>query len=166
MPSRRKTLEELLDDLDTEKQSLENEGLPMLTEEYNRHEAARNFLRRNSALDENDERVVEKRRIMNQFKESYNKILKMKNLERRIARLRVSQNNISTTQENTQVIVKKCASCQRKEYDTIHSEYNLSYHSIPVSEIKKFATFKYVKTDNCSGQQRFVLCTQLTQHKQ
>ena len=144
MPLRTKTLEKLLDNPDTVNQSLENDGLRILTEEFNRHEAARLFLRRNCYLDENDEHVVERRRIMIQYKDSYNKILRMKNLEKRIARLRVSQENIATTQQNLQVIVNKCANCQRKDYDTIHFENKLPYHSVPVSEIKKIATFQYV----------------------
>ena len=82
MPNRRKTLEELLADLDTMKRSLENEGMPMLTEEFSHYEAAKIFLNRHRNVDENDDRVTERRRIMNQCKDSFNKIKRMINLEK------------------------------------------------------------------------------------
>ena len=160
MPLRRKTLDELLDNLDTVKRSLENESLLTLTEEFNLYEVAKRFLNQHHDLDKYDERVIDRGIIMYQYNDSYIKIKRMKNLDKWIARLRVSQDNVTSTQQNTQVPVNKCANCQRKDYNTIYLEYKLSHHSVPVSEIKKSATFEFVKTDNCSRQQRFVLCTQ------
>ena len=127
MVRRTKSLEELIMDLNQLKASYQHQNLDMneIKRQHDEFKKAKMYIKRNKDLNNNHHRILQSNQVIIQNKEYYLKYMKSENLNRRI-------NKIRQTNQQTNQPVNQCANCKRCNKDGLHPKYlRASYDDIP-----------------------------------
>ena len=159
MVRRTKSLEEIIIDLNQLKVSYQHQNLDMneIKRQYDEYRNAKQYIKRNKDLNINHPIILQKNQIITQNKESYLKYNRILNIERKINKMR------QTNQQANQP-VNQCANCKRCNKEGVHPRYLLTLISISSSNIKNKATFKYITASNENRRCDYLLCNECKEY--
>ena len=128
MVRRTKSLEELIMDLNQLKASYQHQNLDMneIKRQHDEFKKAKKYIQRNKDLNNNHPRILQSNQVIIQNKDYYLKYMKIENLNRRI-------NKIRQTNQQANQPVNQCANCKRCNKDGLHPKYLLTLTSISSS---------------------------------
>ena len=132
MVRRTKSLEEIIMDLNQLKASYQHQNLDMneIKRQYDEYRNAKQYIKRNKDLNINHPIILQKNQIITQNKESYLKYNRILNIERKI-------NKIRQTNQQANQPVNQCVNCKRCNKEGVHPRYLLTLTSISSSDVKK-----------------------------
>ena len=126
-----KSLEELIMDLNQLKASYQHQNLDMIEmkRQYDEFMNAKIYIKRNKDLNSNHPSILQKNQVILQSKEYFLKYKRILNFERRIIKIR--QSNQPANQP-----VNQFANCKRCNKDRVHPRCLLTLSSISSSNVK------------------------------
>jgi len=156
MPRRRKSLEELIVDLNHLKSSYQQQGYNIneLRRNYREWKNAKIFMNRNKNLEANNPRILIHQQQLNQNHNGYLKYRRIDKLVKKIEKLR---------QELGQNIIR-CDNCKRMNHDGLDPSYMLTFHNVTSSNVRVQGTFKHVTSSNGNNERAYTLCSQCNRY--
>ena len=114
------------------------------------------IFRRNKNLAENDPRRLMHTQTIQQNNESFDKYTRIVNLQTRITRLR----------QDHRPRILQCHNCNRRSPSNagLHPMYQLTYHAVNSSNVRKRATFKHIISSSGQRETTYTLCNQCNEY--